>query len=252
MPRVQAARGKRLHDRSERLAAIGMDLHVDLAIRARFSDVHHRDWNPVLRRASHEAVARPDHERGPNDDERIGFVDAGHRFGHTIARHRFPEEDDIRLQDPAATRAIGRAKTLEPQRIVLENGVSVGRVSGRVSSKSRVRVEKPLLKLDPRTRVPTIDAANEVDPPVKIVDVAASCLLVEAIHVLSDEIAKRAVLLEMRESSMCGVRSSFLDEALRRCAVSKRRSRKRRHLGRAQTKYERAESRASRARGGKP
>jgi len=79
-------------------------------------------------------------------------------------------------------------------------------------SKGGVRLEKPVLKLEPGAHVATIDATNAVDPSMKIVDVAASRLLVKAIHVLRDEIAKRAVLFEMGESSMSGVRASFLDE----------------------------------------
>ena len=218
-PGLRSPGKKRLDDRSERLAAIGLDLHVHLAIRARFTEVHHRDRNLVVRRASHEPVARPDHQRRPDNHQRIGLVDAGHRFGHTIARHGFSEEDDVGLQDAAATGAIGRAKTLELQRVSisleleLEIGVSVRRGGDRMGSKGGVRFEKPLLKLDPRARVPTTDATNEVDSPMKIVDVAASRLLVEAIHVLRDEIAKSALLFEMRESSMSGIRSSCLDEA---------------------------------------
>ena len=210
---VQAARGERLHNRGERLPAIGLDLHVYLIIRPCFSEVHDRDRNLVLRRAPHEPIARPNHQRRPDNQQRVGLIDAGHRFGHATARYGFPEEDDVGLQDPAAMRAIERAKTLEIQRVVLDIGVSVGRVDGRMRSKGGVRFEKPLLKLDPRARLPTIDATNEVDPPVKIVDVAASRFLVEAIYVLRDEIAKRPVLFEMRESSMSGVRSSFLDQA---------------------------------------
>ncbi len=213
--RVQAARGKRLHDRGERLTAIGLDLHIKLAIRAGFSEIHHHDGNLVLRRAFHESVARPDHQRRPDNQKRVSLINTGHCFGHEIARHRFPEEDDVGLQDPAATRAIERTKTLQLQSgsISLEIGVSVRREGSCLRSKGGVRLEKPVLKLDPGAHVVTIDATNAVDPSMKIVDVAASRLLVKAIHVLRDEIAKCAVPFEMRESSMSGVRASFIDEA---------------------------------------
>ena len=100
----------RTHRCRQRRADVVFDLEAGEIVAARAAPVDDRNREARLMGHARETEARVHHERRTRDEQRVR---AGERLARAlvpIAWHVFPEKDDVRLEQAAATLAARRAQ----------------------------------------------------------------------------------------------------------------------------------------------
>ena len=131
-------------------------------------------------------------------------VERGHRLPHPLSGHALAEEHDVGLEQPAAGVAGRHIERIESDAV--EIGIAVRRARGIEGGERGIPPHQLELHGSRGSASVTVHAAHGVDATVQIDHVAAASRLVQAVHVLGDELRDAPLTLEARQRAMRVVR----------------------------------------------
>ena len=170
-------------------------------------------------------IPRIHHQRGADDQHRIGVTHALHGGSDSFTRHALAIKHNIRFQQPTAGRAPRHLEACKIQ--PLEVSIAVRRHARIQVDPVGIQTQQCFLELRARRAPLAPHTTHEIESAVQIDDLGAPRRLVQTIDILGHQDSEPSLLFQGRQGPVRIVRSSTAeapptDQAARPVALARR------------------------------